>query len=482
MDVRKIMTTDGSRLYDGDMTVPWSLQSALAAMTRYGHVVVWGMGYETLRDVVEQMATQLPPSNGRGDGVTTAYNTSTHFYSARVRLGGMTCEILDMGNVFRDDTTSDLADTYGGASVCEALYEAALSLESHGMRGPTISAMAMHEYVGRDYAGFKQRFPALSENEYRRMRPAYFGAYVDAVPGEYGRCVSFDVNSLYPYVLSHMRMPVGRGEWVSGEPDAGEDQCVIRLMTFSAELKPDGLPVLTSAMNVFGSHGRLPSTCGYITMPLTEVDWRLVQDNYDVSVVGCEGAWVFDTSLGLFDDYVNTWYARKRASDGRRRRLAKLMLNSLVGKFGTSVGRPILRLEPGEHGLEYRAEHMDAGRALAYLPVAAMVNAHARRILTDAIHANSGRFVYADTDGIILRGDAPPNGITVHPTKIGAWKTDHIYDRLRILGPRRYCGVETDGATVMRLSGVPAPDAPIPYERFVRGSRHYDGNGNEFVL
>lgn len=477
-----IIVTDGALLYDGDNAVPCNAQTVLQTVMRNERAIIYCFDYESIAETVEQLVMRLPKSDGRSDGIQTSYNINTHFYSAKIILGKHVCVIRDMRNIYRDDTIEDLADIYGGYTECETLYNTALTLAAHGMDGNTISSMAMRDYIGNDYKGFKERFPALDSETYKRMRSAYFGAYVDAIPGEYGECVSYDVNSLYPYVLSHMRMPYGVPQWVDGEAKTDGNQCAITLCTFAAELKDDGLPMLTDAVKLFGYDNRAPNTCGYITRAITDVDMQLLYDNYHVSMAEIHGSWIFDTSLGLFDDYVNTWYAKKKTSNKRNRRIAKLMLNSLVGKFGTAVNRPILRLQCDDDGeLRYMPETADAAHSLSYMPVAAYVNAHARRILLDAIHNNHERFIYADTDGIILQGTERPVGIDVNQTKIGAWKNDHTYRRLRILAPRRYCGEDVSGETVMRLSGVPKPDV-IPYDDFTRGTRHMDGNGNVFVL
>ena len=98
-----------------------------------------------------------------------------------------------------------------------------------------------------------------------------------------------------------------------------------------------------------------------------------------------------------------------------------------------------------------------------------------------AMNANADRVLYSDTDGMVLEGLDAPTGIETDDNKLGAWKNDHTYTNLRILGNRKYCGVEQDGATVMRLSGVHRA-APIPYESFTAGSRHINDDGHVFVL
>lgn len=162
--------------------------------------------------------------------------------------------------------------------------------------------------------------------------------------------------------------------------------------------------------------------------------------------------------------------------------MAKLLLNSLVGKFGASLYRPMLHPKPSmDGGVDFTVDKPESANSLAWLPTAAYVNAYGRQILSRAMNANADRVLYADTDGMILEGLDAPSGIETDDRKLGAWKNDHTYERLRILGNRKYCGVETDGDTVMRLSGVHRA-APIPYDEFLPGARHLNDDGHTFML
>ena len=132
-------------------------------------------------------------------------------------------------------------------------------------------------------------------------------------------------------------------------------------------------------------------------------------------------------------------------------------------------------------GVDFTVDKPESANSLAWLPTAAYVNAYGRRILSRAMNDNADRVLYADTDGMILEGLDAPVGMETDDRKLGAWKYDHTYDRLRILGNRKYCGVGTGGDTVMRLSGVHRA-APIPYDEFIPGSRHLNDDGHAFTL
>ncbi len=59
----------------------------------------------------------------------------------------------------------------------------------------------------------------------------------------------------------------------------------IDVMTFRADLKDDGYAFLSSPHFVYSDdRDRMISTHGYITMPLTDIDQELLQENYEVSI------------------------------------------------------------------------------------------------------------------------------------------------------------------------------------------------------
>ena len=292
------------------------------------------------------------------------------------------------------------------------------------------------------------------------------------------------MNSLYPSIMRDSAMPVGSPVWYEGEYHYDADYPLhIDVISFDARLKTGKTATLTNILPVWGYEGeRMDSTLGVVTMPVTDVDWRTLTENYDVHVWNYIGGWKFRKSHGLYYEYVDKWFRVKQTETGERRQMAKLLLNSLVGKFGTSLYRPMLHPKPsGDGGVDFTVDKPESANSLAWLPTAAYVNAYGRQILSRAMNANADRVLYADTDGMILEGSDAPADIETDDKKLGMWKNDHTYEKLRILGNRKYCGVEGDGSTVMRLSGVHRA-APIPYDDFLPRSRHVNDDGCFFVL
>lgn len=486
MRERRMAATDGAMLCTDDGVEPLTVNAVIRLTMLEHHTRVWcAHGWQDIKPIAAELLKRLPlQSNPAKDGVWGTFNIRGHFYSFRVRMGGITVDFLDVRNVTRDDGLNVSRETFGGMDDLETTWNIARECEALNLKGTTIASMAMTDYIDGDYAGFKRHFPPLDKADYHRMRPAYYGAIVYSKPGEYKNCRSWDVNSLYPSIMRDAPMPVGAPVWYDGEYHHDNDYPLhIDVIAFDARLKPGGTATLTNILPVWGYEGeRLDSTLGVVTMPVTDVDWETLTENYDVHVWEHIGGWKFRKSHGLYYTYVDKWFHVKQTATGERRQMAKLLLNSLVGKFGASLYRPMLHPKPStDGGVDFTVDKPGSANSLAWLPTAAYVNAYGRRILSRAMNANADRVLYADTDGMILEGLDAPIGIEPDGRKLGAWKNDHNYDKLRIIGNRKYCGIEAGGDTVMRLSGVHRA-APIPYDEFLPGSRHCNDDGHVFFV
>lgn len=486
MKQRRTAATDGATLLTDDGMEPLTANAVIRLTMLDHHTRVWcAHGWQDIKPIAAELLTRLPlQSNPARDGVWGTFNIRGHFYSFRVRMGGTTVDFVDVRNVTRDDGLNVSRETFGGVDDLETTWNIAQECAALHLNGTTIASMAMTDYIDGDYSGFKRHFPPLHRDDYHRMRSAYYGAIVYSKPGEYRDCRSWDVNSLYPSIMRDAPMPTGSPIWYDGEYQHDNDYPLhIDVIAFDARLKTGKTATLTNILPVWGYEGeRLDSTLGVVTMPVTDVDLETLTENYDIHVWEHVGGWKFRKSHGLYYTYVDKWFHVKQTATGERKQMAKLLLNSLVGKFGASLYRPMLHPKPSaDGGVDFTVDKPESANSLAWLPTAAYVNAYGRQILSRAMNANAGRVLYADTDGMILEGLEAPVGIETDDRKLGAWKNDHTYERLRILGNRKYCGVETGGDTVMRLSGVHRA-APIPYDEFLPRSRHLNDDGHGFML
>lgn len=330
----------------------------------------------------------------------------------------------------------------------------------HGLTCMTSSSDALKEYkscVSKDFdGGFRSLFPELSLEEDRAVRAAYRGGFTYADTRTAGRIVGpgivLDVNSLYPSVMRFCRLPLGGYTPVDTLPT--DDTLFIATFKFSASLKPRGIPCIQIRRSYWArSTEYQESIPAGTSLTLTSVDWKLINDMYDVDCVSVSDIITFESDTGFFDRYIDKWMEVKANSTGGKRQIAKLMLNSLYGKFASRTQRvnkyPLL-----EEGRVVMRTHEGEEAEPVYTPMGAFITAWARDKTIRSAAANYDRFLYADTDSLHLLGMEPPAGLEVHDTKLGAWKIEGTFDRGIFVRAKQYCE-EKDGVPDCHIAGLP---------------------------
>lgn len=336
-----------------------------------------------------------------------------------------------------------------------------------GLRKMTAGSNALKGF--KDTLGGHRRFrfsyPVLSEEEETLIRKAYKGGwtYVDKrIRGaEVGRGMVFDVNSLYPSVMYFERLPYGKAHFALDPSKMPADELWICSAMVSFELKPDHVPCIQLKGNSrFVPTEYLESSGGIVQMSFSNVDFELYSEQYDFKVHEWLGGYWFKSNDLQFRDYIDYWMGVKvkAGEEGNNglRTLAKLMLNSLYGKFATRrtcVGKkPVLK-----DGVVRFEELPPEERDPVYLPVGVFITSYARMKTVSAAQACYDMFCYADTDSIHITGDVVPDFLDVDDFRLGAWKHESDFERAKFLRAKCYIEQEVgkDELTV-HVSGMPA--------------------------
>ena len=164
---------------------------------------------------------------------------------------------------------------------------------------------------------------------------------------EVGSGVVLDVNSLYPSIMYEKMLPFGEGVFFEGKYQEDKHYPLyIQSITCSFEIKKNKIPTIQlKAKNykweflpneyVESSNNKI------INLVLTNIDLKLFFEQYNVYDLKYLNGWKFKGMKGLFSEYIDKWIQRKIQSqkEGNKgmRTLSKLMLNSLYGKFATSL-------------------------------------------------------------------------------------------------------------------------------------------------
>lgn len=258
--------------------------------------------------------------------------------------------------------------------------------------------------------------------------------------------IVLDVNSLYPSVMYYSPMPYGEGIYFDGKyvPDKLYN-LYIQNITCQFRIKKDMIPTIQIKNNLsFVPTEYLSSSKGEsINLTLTNVDLKLFLEHYDIYDVSYNWGWKYKSSTKIFKRYIDYWNELKvkATKEGNKplRTIAKLMLNSLYGKFAASPeGRskiPYL----DNNIVKYKLSELEE-RTAYYLPISIFITSWARDKTIRSAQAVYHRFIYADTDSLHLEGTDIPENLLISDTELGKWKIESTFKRGKYL--RQKCYIE----------------------------------------
>ena len=310
---------------------------------------------------------------------------------------------------------------------------------------------------------FRKLFPCLDQfttdfNETydafcRRSYKGGWTYYKYDEPRLIGDGLVFDVNSLYPSVMYECPLPYGKPHYYQGRYEELEecikDEYTLYICHVLCEfkIKENHLPCIQIKGNFrFGGTEYLKSSgTEPVELYLTSVDLKLYQDHYHFNVIKYIDGIAFKSKIGMFKNYIDYWShikieAGKSGNKGLRS-LAKRMLNSLYGKFGTNPESSIKHPFLDENGvISFFGENGDARESI-YTPIASFTTAWARNKTIRSAQCNYDRFYYADTDSIHLSGLEPPTEnelFHIHDSDLGKWKCEMVFHKAKYIRAKTY--------------------------------------------
>lgn len=364
------------------------------------------------------------------------------------------CKKLEIDyNAYRDEyhtMTKQEKDYIRNDVVIVAL--ALRELFTQGLKNMTTASNAFNNFKevfsDGDEKIFRRYFPLLPYEIDKDIRQAYKGGFTylskNYINAEVGEGITLDVNSLYPSVMYENKLPYGEPIFFNGKYK--EDiiyDLYIQCISCEFELKENCIPTIQLKNSLaFIPTQYLESSNGEIvTLYLTNVDLELFFDNYEVTNLLYNNGYKFKSTDKAFKKYIDYWIGVKVQAtiDGNAglRTIAKLMLNSLYGKFGLNpdVRSKIPYLKDGI--IKYKLSEADI-RDGVYIPVAVFVTAWARNKTIRSAKLLGKRFIYADTDSLHIVGTDIPNNLHIHDTKLGAWKIEEHFTRGKYIRAKTY--------------------------------------------
>lgn len=313
---------------------------------------------------------------------------------------------------------------------------------SQGYTKMTIASNALQQFkLTLNKKEWKYCFPKLPKEVDHFCRKSYRGGYTYVNPKHQNKIVGmgsvFDVNSMYPWALYYKPMPIGEGRYFVGSPP-WDKLFIIRVHIEHFKVKKNHLPTI-QMKHSFRFAGTEYLTEGEdIETYFTSVDYKLFLDFYNVDgLTECDGYW-FDSRNDLFRPYINKYMEIKKNTMGGERSIAKLFLNGLYGKFGSTIEKisKIPYLDKETNTVKFhRTEPKECDPI--YIPVATFVTAYAHDNIIRNAQACGDRFLYCDTDSLHVLGRENPD-IPIHKSELGHYKRESIFKNAIFIKPKTY--------------------------------------------
>lgn len=345
-----------------------------------------------------------------------------------------------------------------------------------GLTRMTRASNALFDYkeiIGK--SRFEHCFPVLDKELDTSLRKSYKGGFTYLNPiykeKDVKDIVNLDVNSLYPYVFYTKELPFDFPKHFDGEYEYDKIyNLYIQRLTCSFKIKKNKIPTIQIKNNSsFMANEYLESSENEnVVLTLTNIDLKLFLEHYEVYNLEYIDGWKFKSIKGMFNEYTEKWISKKiEASKNKnlgQRTLAKLQLNSLYGKFATSleVQSKIPYLE--DDIVHYRLSEKEDKDGL-YLPVASFITAYARDITIRTSQKikeysinkyEKDMYIYSDTDSIktLLPIEELTQFCNIDDVELGAWKNEGIASKGRWVRQKCYLE-EIDGEVHITCAGMP---------------------------
>ena len=301
------------------------------------------------------------------------------------------------------------------------------------------------------------------------VRLGYYGGRTEVFKPFLFNGYHYDVNSLYPSVMKDHEFPVGYYQFFTGKKAEH---------TFNYWMK-QGIGGGFAEVEIY-----VPEDMHIPPLPVRHKNklkfpvgrlsgvWALPEIKnaikYGCTINKIKQVLFFEKTVPVFQAFVEDFAEIKMNSEGAKRQFAKLMQNSLYGKFGMQRKRKTLldlsdEEEVKKAGYPYvKYKHPLLKKEFLYAEIevdpqyiqphiAAYVTALARNVLYEGLVKQEDT-TYCDTDSIACKNKMPDE--IVDPKAYGKWDLENIVERGLYLQPKLYYEKHPDGETI-KAKGIP---------------------------
>lgn len=340
---------------------------------------------------------------------------------------------------------------------------------------PTTASLSMKVFKMQYDAEYKQSISTSYKGQGRIdelfLRGGYYGGRTEVFIPVMNKGYHYDVNSLYPYVMKENHFPVGYYERFIGK----EGQQIFQywrkrkkgagFIYAKVDIPKMNIPPLPKRDEI---RGKLIFPIGMVegTWTFEELEMAL---EFGVKLIEVVEVMYYKQTANIFQSFVSYFEKIKNESTGAKRQFAKLMLNSLYGKFGTQRERDTYTDYSEEELLSIQKSLLERKKIMKHIKtdvrkmkfhkinqeviryvkelespyiqvqLSAYVTSYARILLyrtMKEIERKGGKIAYCDTDSIV--SDIPLPDDLVHEKEFGKWQLEKKIDIGYFIQPKLY--------------------------------------------
>ena len=343
---------------------------------------------------------------------------------------------------------------------------------------PTLPSLA--------FAIFRSNFmmetiiPQLSGKISKDIRQGYTGGAVDMYipkPPKGTKIYCYDVNSLYPAQMKSQPMPVGtptyfKGDITKVDKDAfGFFYCKIEA--------PDNIlhPILQTHVKTKNGTRTMAPIGTWEDMIFSEELKNAEKYGYKFEILW---GYTFERKY-IFDNYVSFLHnlRNKYPKSHPLNFIAKILLNSLYGRFGMNDNFPSISVIHKDYYADFENKYLDSiikiteiedYKLVTYtnqnlidydsensthnvsIAIAAAITAYARIHMSQFKNNPNFKLYYSDTDSIFI--DKPLPEHMIDNKILGKLKLEYVCNKAIFLAPKVYCLETEDGKFIYKVKGL----------------------------
>ena len=316
----------------------------------------------------------------------------------------------------------------------------------------------------------------ISKNPYKTdefIRKSYKGGIAEVYKPYLKNGYCYDANSLYPYIMQSCKFPVGKGKFIKGSD--------INLKNFigfiECEISTDKeLNFLTYRCEKRG----LITPKGYwVDVYYHKEILKAIELGYRVKMLR---GFKYEKEDHIFTSFITNMYQKRiNSTNNSLNYIAKLVMNSLYGRFGMKIFVESTKFLTSQQVFEHKSRYTirdikQIGNADLYnvslipligldkvnyknsintetaVQIASVVTAEARIYMYDFKNIKNNKCYYTDTDSIFLQHKLEEKYVN---TKLGGFKLEYEFYEGMFIAPKVYSITDSNNSIIkLVLKGV----------------------------